>query len=143
MTASAPEGRGDGRQWSGAGVAMTFPEGWVITTEHFAAGLSGTLLEGRNGDTQMALTWHAGELPGLHEASALDLLHLLAPVVMVRQDPSYSLERLPYCHDAVLRRFEGWTQFGLRVDGGLLLVQAWDQTDGLRELVCEHTRWTG
>jgi hypothetical protein len=145
VTSELPPGRVDGRQWSSdeLGLAITFPDGWAIATdpEHFQGGLSGTLLEGRWEQTQVALTWHSARVPGMEQASALDLLHLLAPVVMVRSDPTYRLERIPHCKDAVERRFEGWTQVGLRAGDGLLLLQAWAGTEGLRELVCEHTRW--
>ncbi len=143
-TVQQPDGRIDGRTWSSLdmGLAIDFPQGWVITTEpeSFRGGLSATVLEGRHEDTQMALTWHPVRMPGFGQASALDLLHLLAPMVQVRSDPDYRLERLPGCMDAVERRFEGWTQVGLRAPGGLVLLQSWSGEE-LRSLSCSSLRW--
>ena len=142
-TVEQAEGRIDGRTWSSRdlGLAIDFPTGWVITTdpENFRGGLTATVLEGRHDDTQMALTWHPVQMPGFGEASALDLLHLLAPVVM-QDDPDYRLERLPGCLDAVERRFEGWIQVGLRAPGGLVLLQSWSGEE-LRALSCSSLRW--
>ena len=137
------ESRVDGRTWSSdeVGLALDFPAGWAVATDpqHFRGGLDATLFEASDGSTQLALTWHPVPALGLEQASALDLLHLLAPVVRVRTDERYRLQRLPWCHDVVERRLEGWQQLALRAPGGLVLVQAW--SGDARDLVCDGVRW--
>ncbi len=132
-------GRVDGRRWTlpAAGIDQTFPPAWEVTTEDLSSGLTGLVAEARSADEGIDVAVVLHPLPaGFGALGALDLLVSLSPTPDALQDPTYLLERVPACGDAVYRRRTGEDrrtvhQLAQRTPLGLLVWNAW-QPEGRR-----------
>ncbi|MCB9741217.1 MAG: hypothetical protein H6741_16665 [Alphaproteobacteria bacterium] len=150
-----PQGRVEGRTWyaPGTGLALDFPEGWSVVVDPalFVTGLPGAQLEGRHGDTLVALSvFHTPAQRWVPQASAMDLLAWRLPL---GDTPQRSYQRLPDCHEAIEQVILGEDGRPLQriawvTRSGLAVLQAWSPEGEpalavTRALVCEGARVRG
>ncbi len=142
--AELPLGQVQGRTWSSRelGLALDFGTGWALAVDpvHFRSGLTGTVLEARQGQLSVAVTWQPlPSLAALDGLTALDLLPTLQPTDTETQ--GYRLERVAGCPELAERHAGELVQLGLRVDSGLVVFQGWGADPApLRELACGARR---
>lgn len=144
-------GRIEGRTFllPGADLALQWPGGWTIVVDPklFRAEIPDTVLEGKHGDTLVALSFHP--MPGAEALaldSALDGLMMRWPSPDSAKGAGYALQRLPWCGGAIeqLQRGEDgrtFARYAWAARDGLAVLSAWSPSGEpdrrrLRALVC-------